>query len=342
MSRAFLDGLLNARFDDMLDRALQGAPLLMRARRPETVARLIDRARTGPSALEIIDVSVAPTSRNPLLDSAVAFGVNVDSLEALAAAPRLRYALMVADASKETTDRWITLAGTFATARARVGGEGPALAIALAEGRAPKLCQWFDDGDLIGPAEAAVYVRGRRSGSSLLGECADAAAIEVTRGDLADLDRLLDLPEAERFDPCTWLTRQARVADPGALQWRGGEEPCARWLAHADPARLKHFVWRGQVSVLFPWLAEMLRSFLGRHGTRLPPGVIDRETGEPLDVADYEWGHIAFAMRARDRELAACADLLRRMRNELAHGRPTSFADASRAEGHVRRLMAWR
>ncbi len=98
----------------------------------------------------------------------------------------------------------------------------------------------------------------------------------------------------------------------------------------------------GHLGVLLPWLEEVRATFLARSAPRLPATLRDRSTGELLQPADYEWGHIASALRPVANSLAASADTLRRVRNALAHGEPATWAGCCKVEAHVRALLGWR
>lgn len=342
MSVELLEQLAAARFDELLAAAASGAPLLLRARRADTPDRVTHRAAVGPHGFLVEPVAGGRDPVGALLAAGRAAGAGADDLGELVDAPSLRYVLFVADGTGADAGAWLTLAGAFASLRTRREA-GPALLVTVAGPGAPKGCRYYDDGGLVGPVESAMLARVRRSEAGLVTQAADAAAIETARGDAALLDRLLDLPEAERFDPSGWAARSKPAGDdPEHLPWRGEEVACPIWLARRDPARLRRRVWRGHLGVLLPWLEEVRAAFLARNAPRLPAGPRDPLTGEPIDPAAYEWGHIAAALRRTARAPAGSADAMRRVRNALAHGEPARWDECRGIEGDARRLLDWR
>lgn len=342
MTAELLEPLTTARLDLLLDRAVAGAPLMLRVRRPGTLVRLLDRARSGPYMLDVVEAaeSGAPAAR--LLAAGDTLDAGANDLERLVAAPAVRHALFVARAGAGEASGWSTAAGVWASLRAGDAGSGPALVVVGADLACPTGCQAFDDCDLFGPAEAALVARLVRPAGGLIAQAADAAAIEVARGDPALLGGLLELGDGERLDPRGWLARQPAPGTPDPLPWRGADSLCPVWLVQADPATLRRRVWRGHLAVLLPWLEELRADFLIRHAGRLPANRRDPLTGEAVAPEGHEWGHIVTALRTLRDPLAGDADILRRVRNALAHGDPAALEDCRRLESSARRLLAWR
>lgn len=340
MTGRLLDILASARFDDALEAAAEGRPLIVRARRADTARQLLDRAICGPASLETVPVDVdIATPQAALVEAGARCAPGITNLLECSTSPRLDYKLLVVELGDRDAGPWLTLAGTFARMRANVV-QGPALILIGNAVTAPEGCDFLDDGGFVGPAEAIMLVGERRKGSGLLAECGDAAAIEVSRGDLTQLGALLDLNERTRFDPTSWLGCQP--ISEVKLIWRARDEICATWLVHNAPARLKNRIWRGHVSVMFPWIANVLADFLERHGRRLPATVPDRQTGAPIPKADFEWGEIVHCLNQQLPMLGDCAHNIRKVRNALAHRRPLEWAMASRLEADVDALMRWR
>lgn len=344
MTAALLDLLTMARFDALLAEALDGAPLLLRARHADTLCKLTARAEAEPMMLQASEAIVGPGRPADLLIAAGnALGAGADDLRGLIASPALRYALLIGRAGADEAGAWATVAGVFASLRAAHGPTGPALVVVTENPHCPAGCRFYDDGHLFGPAESALLARLHRPEASLLAQAADAAAVETARGDPVLLERLLALRDAERFDPTEWILRQPVAGGPALLPWRGLEAPCPIWLARHDAAALRRRVWRGHLGVLLPWLEEMRADFLARSASLLPTGLKDATSGEAIEPVDYEWGHIVGALRwLRDGESAAAADTLRRVRNALAHAQPVPLDDCRRIEPAGRRLLAWR
>lgn len=341
MTAALLDQLATARFDALLDGAAAGAPLLLRTRRADTLPRLLDRARTGPLMLDVAEVGAAGAPVDALRRAAATLGVGADDLADLLTAPGLRHALLVAEVGGDASG-WSTVAGAWASLRRRAAPRGPALILITQPVRPPAGCTFFDDGALFGPIESALLARSLRPEGGLLAQTADAAAIEVARGDGMLLGAMMRLSDVERLDPSDWLARQPPRTSPAPLLWRNEEAPCPCWLVRHDAAALRRRVWRGHLTVLLPWLEETRSRFLTRYVERLPAGQIDRASGETVDPADYEWGHIVAAMRKLPAAPATAADTMRRVRNALAHGDPAAPDDCRRLDAEAQRLLAWR
>lgn len=339
MTGRFLDVLVGARLDDALETAAEGRPLILRARRADTIKRLLDRAAYGTVSLEIVTVDAdSPTPQAALIEAGARCAQGIADLAECSTSRRLDYKLFVVDLRGREAGPWLTLAGTFARMRAEVT-EGPALVLIGSIARAPAGCDFLDDSGFVGPAEAIMFTDERRQRTGLLAECADAAAIEVSRGDLAQLGDLLDLTDRERFDPTDWLRRQP--VSEVKLLWRTRDEVCATWLARNAPLRLRERVWRGHVSVMFPWIANALADFLDKHGRRLPASLPDRHTGAPIPRAEFEWGELVYCLNQEGGSLGNRAYNIKQIRNALAHRRPLDWAMASRLEADVAALMRW-
>jgi hypothetical protein len=334
-----LDTVVEDRLDDALRQAGIGHPLIVRARRTGTVAHLMRRASSGLQAFNTI--SIEPDGGTPqelLLAAAAPFAAGATLLDCLAA-PELDYTLFIADLRGRNAAPWLLLAGAFANARLN-REDGPAFALVTDGAQIPAGCYLVDDGDFIGPAEAAVVASSIRREPALLAACGDAVAIEVSRGDTDQLAALLLLTDRDRFDPRPWLQQQP--VSETKLRWRGRDEVCATWLVRHSPKRLEQRIWRGQASIMFPWLAEGLRDFLDKHGQRLPSVQIDPFTQGKVPREEFEWSNILFILNNRQAKSSAdCAYRLRALRNALAHQQPLSWQQACRAEADLQMLMRW-
>lgn len=339
MKPRILDTIVEERLDEALQQAAIGHPLIVRARRPDTVAHLMRRASSGLHAFNTVPVETEGKAPQELLLAAAAPFVAATTLLDCLASPELDYALFVVDLRGRDAAPWLLLAGAFANARL-TREDGPAFAIITDGAQVPAGCILVDDGDFIGPAEAAVFASFIRREPALLAACADAVSTEVSRGDLDQLAVLLQLGDRDRFDPRSWLGQQ-RVSET-KLRWRGRDEVCATWLADHNPKRLEQRIWRGQASVMFPWLSEGLRDFLDRHGQRLPSVQTDPFTQGKVQRDEFEWSNILFILNKRQAEASAdCAYRLRALRNTLAHQRPLTWQQACRAEADLQMLMRW-
>jgi hypothetical protein len=342
VSSSFLDSLIDARLDDALIAAENGRPLIVRARRRDTPNRLYARASQGPAMFDTVTIATGEgrTPQEALLEAVRDITSGIVDLGELCRSSYLNLKLFVADLRNLKAEPWLTLAGTFAALRAGED-DGPILALITDGATIPQGCDYLDDGDFFSPAEAAVLAREYRSSPSLLQECGDAAAIEVSRGDLDQLKKMLQLPDQDRFDPTAWVRRQPLAESQ--LIWRGEEEICSTWLAVNNPKRLARRVWRGQVTILLPWLAEALGSFLDAHARRLPRDLKDSFTSEFILPEEFEWSNILYVLNSiKAKREADCAYRMRRMRNALAHQQALTWDEARQAEGDLKTLLAWR
>ncbi len=324
--------LINRLIDDYLEaalqRALDGSPLLLRCRRADTLDRL--RAVAGQTLL--LDTVEVPQSGSPEADLSEAVRT-VDGrfprISEIIADPLLSHVLFIVDGRDRSDRGWISIAGLWASTRRR-HSTGPALCIIIHSGPPPAGCQALDDGALVGPAESLLLARSIRRDPPLLAEAADQVAIECACGNLPILTALLELPEVERFAPVRWLARQAEPPDPSTY-WRGREAPDAIRLARSGSQALRARIWRGQMLILFPWIETCRELFITLQGSRIDAGLLDQD-GQPLEVVDYEWGHIAAALKRQGQITAAQqANSIRELRNALAHAEPIDYQLAARS-----------
>lgn len=334
-----LDTLVEDRLDDALRQASAGHPLVVRARRSDTVEQLIQRGSSGLQGFTTVVLETAGGTPHDLLLAAASAYAPAATLLDCVAASELDYCLFIADLRSQDAAPWLLLAGAFASARLK-REEGPGFVLVTDGAQVPGGCHLLDDSDFIGPAEAAVFANTVRRDASLLAASGDATAIEVSRGDLDQLGKLLQLPDSDRFDPAPWIRKQAVTETK--LRWRGRDEVCATWLARESPRRLEQRIWRGQASILFPWLAEGLREFLDQHGHRLPRELTDPWTGKKMPRERFEWSSILYALnKLQAAPLADCAYRLRVLRNALAHQQPLTWINASGAEADLNMLLRW-
>lgn len=339
MRQHLLDIVVEDRLDNALERAGAGHPLIVRARRPDTADQLLRRASSGLQGFTTVSIERDGATPQELLLAAAAPFAPVANLLDCVAASDLDYHLFVADVRGQNAAPWLLLAGAFANARLK-RDEGPALAVITDGAQPPVGCHLLDDGDFIGPAEAAVFASSVRREPGLLAASGDAAAIEVSRGDLDQLAELLNLSDRDRFDPTSWIKKQP--VRESKLLWRGRDEVCATWLVHNNIKRLRQRIWRGQASVIFPWLAEGLRDFLDRHGRRLPSALTDPWTNTKVSRESFEWSNILFILNSRQEfSYGDCAFRLRALRNALAHQQPLTWTEAVRAEADLKMLLRW-
>ncbi len=83
--------------------------------------------------------------------------------------------------------------------------------------------------------------------------------------------------------------------------------------------------------ILFPWIETCRELFITLQGSRIDAGLLDQD-GQPLEVVDYEWGHIAAALKRQGQITAAQqANSIRELRNALAHAEPIDYQLAARS-----------
>lgn len=163
-----------------------------------------------------------------------------------------------------------------------------------------------------------------------------SVAVEVGAWDLDIIERILSMPTHRATRPDAHL---AAWTDPRADAWRGdrpswtagslddwgGEASIhALYLAANKPSLLTKRVWRGQVAVLFPWLEEYRQAVIRAYRSKLRPD--DLSYGDDVDTLD--WGPVCWQLgRAGiDRRALDAVHAGRKLRNDLAHGRPVDWS----------------
>lgn len=331
---------------DVLLEATNGRPCILRNRREGAVAAFCETAAGDfPCSVEIVQghAGTAPQQALAELASPSASSAAHARLLELITGEELRETVVLVRVEGEALGQWVTFAGTFASARRPY--DGPAASLVLLT---PELCDipsgcsaWNDD-LIVDPLDALMFVRDRTNWPrSRLVQAASAVLVEVCRGDVDLMDRFLDLSPEQAFNPMGTIRAMAKSPDERLLLWRDRDEPCPHWLAARDAARLLQRVWRGQLSVLFPWLEEVRAEILTRGARKLTIQGICDSIGEPLAPEDFEFSQIAYALKQKGAEhnLVNAAHALRLIRNELAHCRPIEVTDLQAAESSAKRLI---
>jgi hypothetical protein len=338
VTTCLIESLLDTPLNGALVASRNGPPLLIRCRHEDTLSRLCRVAETE-HYLEVLRVRADGSPLHALLNSVSTDGFAADSLEELVVDAALSDTVLLADGRGSAAAEWRNIAGLFASRRVSKGPRGPTLIIHVDSENTPTGCRFIDDGSLTGPAESLLLAQREQRCVTVVSETANYCAIEAARGDLHLLSRLLRLPDVDKVELEVWCRGQQSNGQ-APLLWRGREEFCPVWLAAHDPPRLGHRLWRGQVMSLFPWLEEAREQFIISHGARLPDGEVDRETGDRLVVQEYEWGHIARALKRLNRnDLASHAHILRLARNYIAHGHPLKYREIINAETAFQQLV---
>lgn len=326
--------------------AKAGTPVVLNASRAGALAALEAMAEDefAVTALRIFAADdLTPTaSLATLIDPRGSFAGNA-SLVALIADAAVRDGIVIVSTGSADTRPWLAFAGVFASARATFAGPAAGLVLlhdgaggaGIAAASVPRGCEALDDDAIVDPLDAFVTVRaGSDWPATLTAEAAAAALVEACRGDLDQIAGLALLSPEEAFEPSAVFARSPAADGAAPLRWRDRSESCPFWLAGCDPERLRRRIWRGQLSIVFPWLEETRVRYLEQSGAYLSTDAVDRETGERRDVAAYEFAHIAAALgrSGQDRRQVDAAHMLRHARNELAHCRPLTLHDFQRAQ----------
>ncbi|NEJ95409.1 hypothetical protein [Rhizobium ruizarguesonis] len=192
---------------------------------------------------------------------------------------------------------------------------------------------------IIDPLDSVVFA------SSELGEDAwlirrlkTAIAVEVGAWDVELVARLcaLSLENAVRPDLCTQLWADDYDVPSSQPSWHaqsvcvwGDEEVIhAAWLAKHQSATLRRRVWAGQLAALLPWIDQFRLQVTETYTRDLGPIVNGEKYRQSLEELD--WGPIVYGLKGAERAVPASAlkmaESMRIVRNELAHGRPASWA----------------
>lgn len=311
--------------------AVEGRPVILRIGRGGALAALqavADDFAVVPLALDARE-SVPPVSAVAgLADLAGVYSAST-SVVRLVTDPALRDAVVVVGLEGVDPRPWLAFAGVFANARASCRERAASIVLLhRARCQVPAGCQALDDDGIVDPLDALLLMRDEAGWPrTLTAQTAAAALAEACRGDLDLLASLTSLRPEEAFEPFAAFARGVAPAEPDRLPWRGRAEPCPFWLAHRQPDRLRHRIWRGQLSVLFSWLEEVRSDFLQR---------------ARLGTAALEFADIAERLRrlgCGGRQLSA-VHTLRATRNELAHCRALSIDGFRHAEAAAAILLS--
>lgn len=324
-----------------------GRPCILRNRRAGAVAMLRDTAASDfPCWVQVVQglVDVPPQQTLAFLASPGATSAAHARLIELIASDDLCETVVIARVESSALAQWITFAGAFASARRAYNGPAAGLVLLTCEScDAPVGCHAFDDDLIVDPLDALIYVRDRTNWPrSRLVEAATAVLVEACRGDVDMITEFLHLAPEQAFNPLAVLGERQSHGHPNLLRWRDRDEPCPLWLARTNIDLLARRVWRGQLSVLFPWLEEVRGGIVTAAAHQLARvKQQDRLTGEILDPDDYEFADIAYSFKqlGEAHHLVNAAHVLRLMRNKLAHCIPLEVADLQSAEVAAKGLL---
>jgi len=323
----------------VLQEAMNGRPGILRSRRDGAVDALCQAAASDfPCSIEIIAgrVDIEPKQELAQLASPGASSGARAGLTELIANEGLRDTMVLACVGADCLPHWVTFAGLFASARKAF--EGPAAGLILITDErcaTPAGCRQWDDDAIIDPIDAMVFIRDQTHWPhSRLVEAATAVLVETCRGDLDLIDRFLDLDPQKAFNPMAVFGTLPPSPEQKPLFWRGRDEPCPLWLLGKNPSGLSQRIWRGQLSILFPWLEEVRTQIVSIGARSFSRAKVCDDAGRTIKPEDFEFVHIALALRSMGvaQTLVNAAHTLRLTRNELAHCRPIGVADLKAAE----------
>lgn len=266
-----------------------------------------------------------------------AIGVPRASPAALAAAPALSGVVVITTAIDGSADAEAAL---FARLLRRAGSDSAPrlLWLTTTGGGSPAACSLREVRGVFDPLDGLAYVADLpRASRPLQGRLVAAVAVETAAWDVTLMDRLTALPveQAVRPDVCAAAWDDGRISrwrgttaswNAGSLDDWGGEaaaHPC--WLAANAPAALVKRVWRGQLAALLPWVEQQRVALIERFRRRLRPDL--ERSGGDVDLLD--WGPLCVQVKAMDERIAAPLTHFRRLRNELAHGRPATWPEVA-------------
>lgn len=213
-------------------------------------------------------------------------------------------------------------------------------------GRAPALRKYVWDG-IVGESDALSYVISAwREADRPIDATAKLRARIITRLALWDfdlIDRMLDMPDDELFDPVTAISNVCDLIDHDSkldANWEDGTEAefdgirlehSGRLAHRGDPrGELRMRLWAAQASEILPAL-EICRRELTEHMERFRQRLIpSHKEPEIGDLIDLEIGNLA---RIADnfgfpREIIRASEKFAKLRNRLAHLRPLDVNEA--------------
>lgn len=313
----------------VLTEAVDGRPVLLRTRREGAGASM-----QQASAHLACDVRSVATPGPPMarIAAAAEFGdrmTGTGSLLTLISSAKLRHSVLMIDIVDEDPQSWITFAGVFATARRQFPHPAAGLVL-LTRGAVPPPsgCVAFDDDGIVDVIDAMAAIRNWSGWPlTLFNEMAMSTAVEVCRGDLDLLYAMTEAGPEVAFDPRAWLMTTTAPTDACRLPWRGRDEPDPMWLARNDTMWLAKRLWRGQLTILFPWLEAVRADYLQARGWQ-------------ADAEHLEFTPLIERLKrigGSGRHIAALK-VLRSARNELAHGSPVARTLADQLVGACRDL----
>ena len=249
--------------------------------------------------------------------------------------------------------RWLSFLDDYAVAcRANPDADGPRFILCLAGALACPTpakkvgIEVIDVGMTVSQTDLLLlsyHQTGTTQGSSLKAQAIAQAAASIAQWDLALLNQLLDLPAEQLFDPIPllrdyavergWKVDTPRSWEHGTMRVTGAKvEVHSALLSLSDPQKVvPSRVWAGQAAVLLPTIERRRLELIEDHKTLLSRELpVDTGYEKVGDVYDLQIGPLYFLLRKRLGATSAvsCALRLKVARDNLAHLRPLTAADA--------------
>ena len=292
-------------------------------------------------------LAARPSRGEGVLDAvADAAGVRRGAPAALVTAPELSECAIVVELPTGHPTEPSLL--DFARLTARSSSQGEPVIVVLGDGRLPAVGSKppREVRGVLGPLDCAASLSGQPVGLDPFEHRLMASvAMETAGWDLGILERLASLPIASAVRPdrfvdawgddrvAAWVGTNPEWATGSLDEWGG--VPCEHplWLAANRPEQLAKRVWRGQVAVLLPWIETRRLEIIARFGRRLRP---DQVRCGP-DIESLDWGPLSHQLNGQIGWLVDLIETHRIARNELAHGRPLTWAQVTQCLAGARR-----
>lgn len=250
--------------------------------------------------------------------------------------------------------RWSVFAGAFLTARATSNLIDPPSIVILAPPGAPALdkrAELLRFEGAIGRDDASlVFAEHRPKGarSKLERLLAAELTIELAGWDLDLVKELAALKLEQLLDPVSWAngryanaTARADWTEGTFDEFDGRPFPSFTSLVAAgETAEIEIRIWRAQVRGLFPWLEDVRQSVVDRNRGKFRLPLRSYDDSVITAPEDLDWGQIQFSLKAKASQPEMdFYGAMKRLRNQLAHRRPASFADLVEADRQTRQHL---
>lgn len=247
----------------------------------------------------------------------------------------------------EAWRRWSVFAGSFLAARAVSKLMDPPSIVILAPTGAgqldPRVKLFRFEGQVGRDDSSLVFAESRKRGQRLRLErvLGVELAVEMAGWDLDLVKELAGLGLEDLMDPIAWA--DGRYANgPKEGSWAAGTldrfddrsfPSFATLLATGNTTEIRRRVWRAQVRGLFPWLEDLRQSALEKYRGKFRLPLRSYDDSVITDPAALDWGQMQYSLRGRvDRDEMDFLELMKRVRNRLAHRDPITYLELSEAD----------